>query len=244
MWMNGDVVYRVRREEKQDQLRQAARWRLLREAGSPLFHDPPFVGRKRELAVLAEEWDRAVTGESRTVAITGAAGIGKTRLAYQATRDLDQLFADGVHFIPLAALASPEFLIFTIASALKIPYYDQEQPSDLVVNYLRSKTALLVLDNFEHLVSGASLLAHIAVRCPGVKLMVTSREKLNLRAEVVYPVEGLEYPLDGERVPGATYSALELFIERARPPSKSEKESCAPACQRLICMGDSGPYPM
>ncbi len=57
--------------------------RLLREAGSPLFHDPPFVGRKRELAVLAEEWDRAVAGESRTVAITGAAGIGKTRLADQ-----------------------------------------------------------------------------------------------------------------------------------------------------------------
>ncbi len=57
--------------------------RLLREAGSPLFHDPPFVGRKPELAVLAEEWERAVTGESRTVAITGAAGIGKTRLANQ-----------------------------------------------------------------------------------------------------------------------------------------------------------------
>ena len=99
---------------------------------------------------------------------------------------------------------------------MKIPYYDHEESSALLVNYLRPKKVLLVLDNFEHLIPGANLLAQIAADCPGVKMMVTSRKRLNLRAERRFPVEGLDYPPDGETDVQIRYSAVDLFTERAR----------------------------
>jgi len=173
----------------------------------------PFVGREAELAELAE---LLANPDCRLLTIVGPGGIGKTRLALQVAADQVGGFAHGVYFAPLASISSAENLVPTIADALAFPFDSQRDPKEQLLNYLHGKETLLVLDNLEHVLEGVGLLAKILQRAPGVVFLATSRERLNLREEWVYTVEGLTYPEEGEAEDRSkVYSAIDLFHQRA-----------------------------
>lgn len=192
-------------------------------AGPPPAHNlpaqaTPFIGRRAELAHLA---DQLTDPACRLLAIVGPGGVGKTRLALQAAADRLAAFPDGVWFVSLAPVRSPDLLAAAIVDALPHLSFSQDDPKTLLLNYLSRRQALLVLDNFEHLLDGATLLAELMERAPGVKLVATSRERLDLRGEWVVELGGLEVPplaiinvgvLTWER----DYSAVRLFAESAR----------------------------
>jgi predicted ATPase/DNA-binding SARP family transcriptional activator/Tfp pilus assembly protein PilF len=176
----------------------------------------PFVGRAPELAeitaLLADPACRLLT-------LVGPGGVGKTRLALQAAEQAVGAFPHGVHFVPLAPIESAGFLVPTIAAALDFSFFQREgvEPRQQLLDYLREKGMLLLLDNFEHLVDGAGLLAELSGHAPGVKLLVTSRERLHLRGEWAFDVKGMRFPQDGEEAIEALadYSAVKLFLQHA-----------------------------
>lgn len=173
----------------------------------------PFLGREEELAEVARLLDNPAC---RLLTLTGAGGIGKTRLSLQVAAEKVEDFSHGVYFVSLAPLSAPEFIVLTIADALRFSFYSREDPKVQLLNYLREKSMLLVLDNFEHLVAGAGLLADILESAPRVKILVSSRERLNLHGEWVYPLAGLRVPGEGEDQPLEGYSAVQLFLQSAR----------------------------
>src|SRR5262249_45458324 len=150
-----------------------------------------FIGREAELAQLAQ---LLADPACRLLTIVGAGGSGKTRLAIQAARGQIGARAHGVYVVALASISSAEFLVSAIANSLSFPFNGPQDPKVQLLNYLREKELLLVLDNFEHLLDGAGLLADILTSASGVKLLVTSRERLNLYGEWVYEIEGLAVP--------------------------------------------------
>lgn len=181
----------------------------------------PFIGRTREMTEII---NRLTASACRLLTLIGPGGIGKTRLAIQVAIQVAGHFAQGVYFVPLQAVQSANFLITTIADALKVPLSGSEEPIVQLFHFLRDKQVLLVLDHFEQLLGedGATLAAQILASTPGVKLLVTSREILSLQEEWLYPVQGLPYPtspqaplLGGEGF-GVRYAAIQLFNERAR----------------------------
>ncbi len=169
----------------------------------------PFVGRETELAEIG----RLLTEtECRLLTLTGAGGMGKTRLALQAAAEHLDTFADGVFFVPLAALASADLLPGTIATALGIEATAADMTASLL-NYLHQKEILLLLDNFEHLLADSQatgLLTSILADAPDVTLLVTSRERLNLRGEWLFQVNGFLDPGQGDN------EAVQFFVQSAR----------------------------
>ena len=173
----------------------------------------PFVGRETELSELGE---RLVSPTCRLVTLVGPGGIGKTRLAIQAAWENRTAFLDGVCFVPLAGLESAEFLAPAIADALQAHFEGPTPPQTQLLDSLRERDLLLVLDNLEHLIKdGAWLLADILQAAPEVTLLVTSRERLNLYAETVFVVKGLEFPGEAEGEHTMGYSAVDLFLRSA-----------------------------
>src|SRR5207237_2691397 len=123
--------------------------------------------------------------------LVGPGGSGKTRLAIQiAMQKLDD-FPDGVYFAPLAPLSSAENILPTISNTLELQSDASEIPRQQLLNYLHQKHLLMILDNFEHLLDGTALVTDILVAAPEVKILVTSRESLNLEAEWVRHVSGM-----------------------------------------------------
>jgi len=174
-----------------------------------------FIGRRAELA----EVQRLLTDpETRLITLTGPGGIGKTRLSLRAAEAALAAFPDGVFFVPLAAVEMPEMIVSTIADVLKLVLYQQSAaaPFAQLAHYLYDKRMLLVLDNLEQALSGAVLLADLVQQTRALKLLVTSRERLNVQGEWVLEVRGLRCPetVDVEEV--TDYGAVRLFIERAQ----------------------------
>jgi predicted ATPase/DNA-binding SARP family transcriptional activator len=195
-----------------------------------------FLGRERELANIA----RLLRNPScRLLTLVGPGGIGKTRLALQAAAENAQIFTHGVCFVPLAPLSSTDLIASTIANLLKFSFHGAAEPKVQILNYLREKEMLLVLDNFEHLLQGAELLVEILSSAPGVKILVTSRESLNLQWEWHLEVRGLRFPQDGKTVAIESYSAVQLFLQsasRVYPDfalSEEEKPAVVRICQFL-----------
>ena len=178
-----------------------------------------FVGRERELAQLA-----TLLRDARLVTLTGAGGVGKTRLALQLARTMaegvgDDSFGDGVWLVDLAPLADPALLAAKAASVLRIQEESGRSASDTLVDALREREVLVVLDNCEHLVgAAASVVDQLVKRCPGVVILATSREPLAIGGEHVYRVPSLGVPAPGEEDPDGLLGceAVRMFLDRAR----------------------------
>jgi predicted ATPase/class 3 adenylate cyclase len=171
-----------------------------------------FVGRASEL----DEIDRLLEDpDCHLLSLVGAGGAGKTRLALEAAARRIDRYPHGVHFVPLVSVASPEFLTPAVAESIQFAVdaaHSGFSAQAQLLDYLSERSTLLVLDNFEHLVDGAGLLADIIEHAPNVELLATSRERLNVQSEWVLDVDGLGLAENGNGSSGA----LRLFAERAR----------------------------
>ncbi|MEE8587025.1 MAG: BTAD domain-containing putative transcriptional regulator, partial [Acidobacteriota bacterium] len=172
----------------------------------------PFVGRQSDLAAIAEQLEDP---NCRLLTLVGPGGIGKTRLALEAAQQQSGLHSGPAHFVSLAA-ATPALFISTIADGLQIALDPQGDPETQLLNYLAGSRMLLVLDNFEHVVERADLVAAILTSAPEVKILATSRERLNLQGEWLLEVGGLDVPDDSAQVHPEEFSAVQLFQEAAR----------------------------
>jgi len=173
----------------------------------------PFVNRVREIAEITQRLNDA---NCRLLTLVGPGGIGKTRLAMRVAANCVDQFDDGVYFTPLQPLDSPEFILSAIIDVVSPQSRSGSDLKHQLLQYLREKALLLVLDNFEHLLDGAELLTEILEAAPDVKLLVTSREALSLQGEWRYSVPGLQYPETTAAEQSEAYSAVQLFVERAR----------------------------
>jgi len=175
----------------------------------------PLIGRETEVAEAVGLFRRE---DVRLVTMTGAGGSGKTRLAVQVGAELVDGFDGGVFFVPLAAINEPALLPSAIAQQLDIREGPGRPVIEMLQESLRDKRALLVLDNFEQIAAAAPQLASLLEVCGRLKMLVTSRSSLRLRAEQEFPVPPLVLP-DLRALPPASqllrYSAVALFAERA-----------------------------
>jgi len=199
------------------------RIRAARRTSSSLLptQGTPFLDRKGE---LAEVLTILANPDCRLLTILGPGGIGKSRLALRVGESLVDVYLNGVGFISLAAVSSPEFLISTIAENLGLQLRDQSGMLEQLVDYLRDKEILLILDNFEHLQGGINTLIKMMRQVPNLKLLVTSRERLNLREEWLFDLDGLHYPGEHLVMEDKTnfkgldiesYAAVQLFLQGA-----------------------------
>ncbi|HLF91792.1 MAG TPA: BTAD domain-containing putative transcriptional regulator, partial [Anaerolineales bacterium] len=193
-----------------------------------------FVGRQRELSALEE---MLANPRVRLVTLVGPGGMGKTRLAFavsekqveRRTAEQEYLFPDGVFFVSLVSINAPEQIIPLIAKTLNVPIEASQSTEPLerssqtattqkekLVGYLATKRMLLVLDNFEHIIEGAEIVSELLETAPTLQILVTSRERLHIREEQIYPISGLEFPeWEAPDEPGE-YTAMELFLQSAR----------------------------
>ncbi len=187
-----------------------------------------FVGRTREIPALSE---LILNDEVRLITLTGPGGVGKTRLALQAARGVATEFLDGAVFVPLAAVRDPELVPLTVARALDLLEGEGRSPTTRLIEALRDRQLLLVLDNFEQLVpmstsaTASTLVTDLLTSCPGVKILVTSRMLLRISGEHAFvvppltlapiaPVEANEAPLPKDDL--AQVESIQLFADRAR----------------------------
>ncbi|NMB91108.1 MAG: tetratricopeptide repeat protein, partial [Chloroflexi bacterium] len=221
------------------QAETTALYRRIRQAPNPAaggsdFHLPvpttPLLGRRPDLDALRA---RLADPDCRLLTIQGRGGCGKTHLALALAEGLraedGAAYPDGIVFVPLGALRRIEALPSAIAHQLGFQFYKDAAPIRQLYEYLADRRMLLILDNFEHLITPAGpdtepeemntgVLTQMIRHAAGVKVMVTSRVRLNLKGEYVYPLDGIEFPsLQVELTPAiASTPAVELFIQSAR----------------------------
>ena len=148
--------------------------------------------------------------------LVGPGGTGKTRLALQAASELVRFYKNGVYFVSLAPIESEDLIIQTIAETIGFPLSSHEDPQRQLLRHLQNRQYLLVLDNFEHLLPGAPLVSKILQSAAQVKILATSREKLNLHEETIFRIEGMAYPPAHSEMDALEFSAVKLFVESAR----------------------------
>lgn len=173
----------------------------------------PFIGRQEEIADIRQLLQDPAC---RLVTLLGPGGMGKTRLSIEVGLQSVSEFTHGVRFVPLAPVQSAALVAIATANALKLTITNNMTAEELLFQYLREKEMLLIFDNFEHVVEGAELLSLILQNAPQVKMVVTSRETLNLWEEWTRPLHGLSYPTTLQPEQAEGYSAIKLFLERAR----------------------------
>jgi predicted ATPase/DNA-binding CsgD family transcriptional regulator len=194
----------------------------------------PLIGRTREIAAATALLRRA---DTRLLTLIGSGGAGKTRLGLQVAEVLQADFADGVVFVALAPVSDPSLVAAAIAQTLDIQESGGRSLGDLVQDWLREKRMLLLLDNFEQVLAGALFLATLLREAPNLKIIVTSRERLNLRGEQMFAVAGLSLPADdrADLAQATEYGALMLFthIASALTPDFELTDAALPAVLRI-----------
>ena len=173
----------------------------------------PFVGRDFELAEISHLLsDKAC----RLLTLVGPGGIGKSRLALQTAQEQGERY-DQVTFVSLATLNDPDLIPSAIADALGLELTGQDTPLNQLTRHVGDNCTLLVLDNYEHLMAGASVVAELLQRCSELNLLVTSRERLNLQEEWLFQLDGMAYPKEKVTLETArAFDAPHLFEQRAR----------------------------
>ncbi len=208
-----------------------ALYKRIKAAAAPPPHNlppqpTPIVGREAELAEIASYLNKP---NAQLLTLVGMGGIGKTYLALQAAAhcidpqaNFEMRFSDGVFFVPLVAVsplgADQPSLIAAMADVCKFSFQGPVHPQAQLLNYLREKDMLLILDNFDRLIGDARQLVDILRLAPRCKLLVTSRVRLNLQEEWLLKVKGLDYPPtpDTPVEAAAACSAVTLFVQQAR----------------------------
>jgi predicted ATPase/DNA-binding XRE family transcriptional regulator len=188
----------------------------LRPTASIPLSPSPLIGREFELAEIARLIEDP---KCRLLTLTGSGGIGKTRLAMETASQRQNDFALGGVFINLAPLGGRDQIVTAIADALGIVLYNASDRSIQLINRLRDKEVLIVLDNFEHLLSQTDCVAlprDLLAGAPLVKLLITSREPLQFQSEWVFEVQGLPIPRINESDSLESSSAVKLFVQRAQ----------------------------
>lgn len=200
----------------------------------------PFVGRQDDLKKILNLIENPSV---RLVTILGTGGIGKTRLAIELTRILQERFRHGAVFVPLAQLSTIDELLPALAGAMGVQSPPGGDLQHAVLEHLANQQILLVLDNFEHLLEESTLVCDILVRSPRVKVLVTSREKLNLEAEALYHLGGLQLPSEDSLEKAQEYDAVQLFLQKAGQvrPGFALNTANAPAVIRICHLVDGNP---
>lgn len=171
-----------------------------------------FVGRQHDLDNIIQQLNQP---SCRLLTLAGLGGVGKTRLAIEIAVQLRELFTDGVYFIPLAPLTSVETILSTIAESLSLHIDAKRDLNQQLHGYLRDRHVLLIMDNYEHLLDGATLLSEILEVTSEVRVLVTSRELLNLQEECVWQVRGMGVPQTSSyRI--EDYDSIQLFADRTQ----------------------------
>jgi predicted ATPase len=179
-----------------------------------------FVGRETELIELEKLIHLPAT---RLLTILAPGGMGKTRLSLELAAKLllqarrDTLFESGIYFVDLAPLTSADYIVQAIAEAAGYAFQqDGREAKQQLFDYLRDKNSLLILDNFEHVLAGRTVVQEILQTAPLVKILTTSREKLNLNAETVFILSGMEFPEWETPEDALEYGSVKLFMQSAR----------------------------
>jgi predicted ATPase/class 3 adenylate cyclase len=196
-----------------------------------------FIGRDDQVREAKQ-----LLARSRLLTLTGPGGTGKTRLSLEIAANVLDQFPDGVYFVPLSAIHDPELVPSAIAQALAISTTGQRRPIEALIDHLREKRTLLVLDNFEQVLDAAPIATQLLEGSAGLRVMVSSRAVLRVSGEQEFPVPPLALP-DLKALPGlaalSQFEAVRLFIERAvavKPDFQATNEN-APAiagiCERV-----------
>lgn len=203
-----------------------------------------FIGREREIVELVKLLQDE---DCRLLTLLGPGGIGKTRLAIQAALSAAEeyagIFEHGIYYVSLVSVESSDLLLSTIAEAIGLAFQEGGDPRAQLFNYLAEKSLLLLLDNFEHLQPGRELILQISRQAPQVKLLVTSRERLNLKQEWIYEVRGLGVLEGSQGSENDFRSAVELFyISASRIHIELvELENSYPEVARICRLVDGNP---
>ena len=195
-----------------------------------------FIGREKEQAEILR-----LIGTHRLVTLTGSGGVGKTRISLRVGGKVLDQYANGVWLVELAPLSDPELVAQTVASVFGIVAQSTRSHTELMINYLRPKTALLILDNCEHLLDASAHVADTLLKhCPQLKILATSREALGILGEIHYHMPSLGLPDIQQTLERfREYESVRLFEERAQlaqPDFKLTMEdatSIAQICSRL-----------
>ena len=191
------------------------------------------IGRERELAAA-----RTLLAESRLLTLIGPGGTGKTRLSLELASSVRDAYPDGVWFVPLAEIAEPALVPWSVAQVLGVRDGGSVPPADRAIAALSGRRALLVLDNMEHVLASAPFVARLLAACPAVSVLATSRAPLAVQGEQTFPVPPLATPVQGASDVAAS-EAVRLFVSRARavkPSLALDEESLAAVaeiCRRL-----------
>lgn len=187
----------------------------------------PFVGREAEVNEMMQLLEQP---ETRLITLMGPGGMGKSRLVVEVAQRLidrrsttpthsrietDFPFPDGVTFVSLAGISTAGELVSEIAEAIGFQFYQGDDPRQQLLDYWRGKSALLIFDNCEHLLNDLGLLSEILQAAPGIKIIATSRARLNLQGETLCVIEGMDFPETITADP-AQFAAVQLFVQSAR----------------------------